>query len=231
MAKKKKTSFTQRHKAWIALFFIFGALAIIFILEGATVSKAFELNFMASGIVAGGAAVGVLVVLLLIAVGALVVPIIGWIIAAVLITAAVILALFLPGDEEPEQSDDQGDGRDVFEDRAQLAVALERDRLEELRQSYCEAGVPEVSGSFLKRPLQTIWEYTYSYTIAACDSSKVFFVRLKGPAGLFKTEFHSITRNTIFSNSKVLNHLQDFDSVCIKVIGEVDSHCFSQPID
>ena len=51
-------------------------------------------------------------------------------------------------------------------------------------KSFCEFDVPPVSGSFEIRDLRTTTEYIYSYTIAACDTGKSFFVRLKGPDGV-----------------------------------------------
>jgi len=223
MSKLKNS--LKRDSSSFLMMALFFTVFVFFLIQSTIVGA--QLNFEAAGIAAaiGG---GVIVVLLIaIAVGLLVLGPIGWIVAAVLIIAAVVVALFLPGDEEPEQSDDQGDGSDVLEDEEDLIRHMKEERLKVLRQR-CDEGIPPITGSFTKRVLKTENEYTYSYTLTACDKAKAFFVRLNGTSGLMKTEFHSIPKDEIFSNSQTINSRRDFEAVCIKIIGDTRLVCIKE---
>jgi len=140
----------------------------------------------------------------------------------------IIIYLGLLGDDKPEQVDMQADAMDVLEDRASLASFLEDERTSATIRSLCDRDIPPVSGSFLKRPLRTTNEYTYSYTLSSCDKAKSFFVRLNGTSGMYRTEFRSLSQGRVFSNSKVIEHFANFHSVCIKIIGQTKQICFSK---
>jgi len=229
-AVSKKKRIVRLFPVAPVLLTLFVVFAMIFLVESVSLAGAQDwLLGLGIAVGAGGLAIAISLILA-IAVMSMTVPILGWIVAAILIIAAAIMILIalMMGGDDPEQSDDQGDGRDVFEDEEKLDRFLERERRMMQVRDLCDRDVPPISGSFSKRALRTGNEYTYSYTLAACDRAKAFFVRLNGTQGLLKTEFHSVRKNDIFSNSETILNQRDFDAVCIKIIGETKLVCIKE---
>jgi len=199
-------------------------LLVLILLEASKVN-ALDLNFSQSLFDDLGFNIGTVMV----AVALWSVYVIGWFtpVSAFLFiigTIFIILALLTP----EEYPDDQGDGSDVLEDEANLAKHLEEEREQEQVQAYCDRDIPPFSGKFLKKVLRTTNEYTYSYTITTCDKAKAFFVRLNGTDGLMKTEFRSLQKNQLFSNSETIKNRRSFSAVCLKIIGIPQQMCFGE---
>jgi len=182
-AKKKRKDSSNYFKKPSSLFIITLFLIFTFlVIQNAQYTWAEiggkELGKAALGGVAAGY-ISAAVVLIVILAG---VPIAGWIAVSIIVLAVAVtvaISLLASGGEDPEPADDQGDGSDLLEDKDDLSKVLEKDRRLTLVKARCDGDVPLVSGSFQKRALRTTNEYTYSYTLAACDKAKAFFCTIE----------------------------------------------------